>query len=184
MRLKGALYVAAIAVLLVLGYFWRRKLDAKADSQVVSHALPKEDKAKYIVDENRHELIEIEHTPAPSGAETQGSVVRTTYLPPRASIEIRKDGTVVVTARQFGTECVPFIGAVVDSEIHGRAIVGVNLLYWHRWELGVGPSMGVLGLRPDLRVFGAVAYNVWSNTSVFVGIDNHKAAYVGAAIKF
>lgn len=178
MRTKGVIYVAIIAVLLILGYLWRRKHDAKVDAQVVSVSLLKEDKAKYVIDETRHQLIEITHTNA-DGAVQQ----RTVYLPPHASIEVRKDGTFAVTARQWGSEVSPFLGVGVDSEEHGRAVIGVNLFYIQRWELGAGLAIRVRSPL-DARVFISGSYNIWSNTSLFVGVDNHKAVAIGVALKF
>lgn len=189
-KTKGVLYVAIIAVLFVLGYLGRRQHDTRVDAQVSSHTLPEADKAKYIIDEAHHELVEVTEGESDTSDSGSGQISaprrtvreRTIYLPPHASIEIRKDGTVAVTARAWGTEIRPFVGMAVDTDRRAAAQVGLDLLYWHRWEAGIAGSFALYGGR-DVRIVGSVGYNIWSNTSIYVGVDNHKAVSVGVALK-
>lgn len=178
--------MAIITVLLILGYIWRFKSDAGIETQIRATTLPKEDKAKYIIDEKRHELIEITHAPidpASGGEDGSGTVERRTYLPPHASIELRKDGTVVVTARTWGTEIQPFVGLAGATDRSFTAQAAVSLLYVQRWEFGGGLSVNVRDVH-DVRAVLTASHNFYSNAVAYVGIDNHKAVSVGVGLKF
>jgi len=177
-KLRGALYVAIIAVLLILGYKWRHKHDAAIDTKVTSQVLPKEDKAKYIIDQKRHRITEIKV--ADNG---HGTTERTSYLPDKASVEILKDGTVKVTSRSWGTEVSPFVGLGVGSDIRVKASLGINGFYFQRWEAGGGLSVN-LSQPKDVRAFLHVSYNVYSNCILSIGVDNHKAVQALVGLKF
>jgi hypothetical protein len=176
-KTKGVIYVAIIAVLLVFWYVRRWKSDARIDAQLGTVALPKEDKAQYIIDVPSHELVEV--TRGPDDKE----VVKRRFLAPRTKVEIRKDGAVVITARGWGTEVAPFIGAGVDSGGKFRGAVGVNVFYVRRAELGLGLVYGPRE-SPSVRAFADLSINVYSNTSVFVGLDHKRTAFAGASVKF
>lgn len=177
-KLRGALYVAAFSVLLIFGYKWRHKHDATVDAAITSTVLPQEDKAKYIIDEKKHTISTVERDTS-----TGRVLLRTTYLAPKAAIEIRKDGTVKVTQRVWGTEFSPFIGIGIDSGPHGRAALGINGFYVDRWEAGGGLSLNILQAK-DVRAFVHVSYNVYSNCILSIGVDNHKSVQALVGLKF
>lgn len=179
MTKRGFLYVAIIAVLLVLWYVKRFQHDARIDANTVAETLAPDAKAKYVINEKTHELIEIEHGEGPTDKE----IVRRRFLDRHASVEVLQDGSVRITSRSWGTEFAPFVGVAIDSEAHGRGAVGANLFYVKRWELGGGLTFAFRSPL-DIRAFVHGSYNVWSNTSISLGIDNHKAVFVMASLKF
>ncbi len=181
MTRKGYFYVAIIAVLFVLWYIQRVQHDAQTDAQIVSRNLPPNVEKKIIVDTKAHQIVIVE-----KGKGRHGEPIveqRIDYLPPQAAVEIDKAGNVTVVARAYGTEHWPFVGFVFDTEGSGRANVGLNLFYWRRIDIGAGLSFGMVGAR-DARAFLSCGYNIYSNTSFYVGVDNHKAVSVGIALKF
>ncbi len=168
-----------IAVLFVLGYFCLRKHDAKVDAQITSQVLPPEDKAKYIIDEKRHEIIEVEAAKEPGDQ----SVIKRQFLSPRSTVEIRKDNSISVTSRTWGAEVSPFVGFGVDTQTRGRGALGLDLFYWHNFELGAG--IAISAKAPNtVSLFASASYCVWDNTAVAVGIDHHKTPFVMLNIKF
>ncbi len=181
MKLKGWAYVAIISVLSFLWYVKRVQHDAQTDAQIVSRNLPPNVEKKIIVDTKAHQIVIVE-----KGKGRHGEPIvkrRIDYLPPQAAIEIGKDGSVTVVSRTWGTERWPFVGFAIDTEGSGRANVGLNLFYWRRIDIGAGVSLGMVGAR-DARAFLSCGYNLYSNTSLYVGVDNHKAVSVGIALKF
>lgn len=174
---RGAIY--AIAATLVICALWviRHIHDTKTNGQILSTVLPPEDQVKVIVDPSRHTLTTVTRR-ADGSNET-----RATFLPGTgASVELRKNGSVVVTAPKWGTEINPFMGLAFGSDIVGRAALGLNGLYVQRWELGGG----LLLSRDihDTRIFAHVSYNAYKNAFVSVGIDNRKTAHIIAGLKF
>lgn len=175
-KTKGVLYGLGIIAVIVAGWLVLHRRNIRTDAQTGSQTLPAQDKAKYVIDEKHHTITTI------SRVGKSNAVVRRTFLAPNASITVRKDGSVVVDARSWGTEVTPFIGTTFDSEFHIRTTLGVNGFYWQRWEFGGGLSIRASDLDP--RVFVGVSYNVYSNILLTAAIDNHKAVSVGVALKF
>lgn len=173
---RGAIYAAAVISLAGLWYI-RHKHDVRQGAEIKSVALAPSDDAKLIIDPSRHTLITVTRR-ADGSNET-----RATFLPGSgASIELRKNGSVVVTAPKWGTEINPFMGLAFGSDIVGRAALGINGLYVQRWELGGG-----LLLNRDIhdtRIFAHVSYNAYKNAFVSVGIDNRTTAHIIAGLKF
>ncbi len=104
-------------------------------------------------------------------------------LAPQASIEIRKDGTVRITSRTYGSEISPFIGLGIDAQARGRGALGVNLFYWQRYEFGGGLTVGA-GASAPIRAFVHASYNVWNNTHMSAGVDNHKTPFAMLSVNF
>ncbi len=181
MRLKGILYGLGIIAIIGAFIFQRLRHDRKADAQTVSQTLPAQDKAEYIIDTPHHQLITVARKVDEYG---RPEIVSTkTFLAPHAKLEVRQDGSIVVTQRVWGTEFAPYMGETFDSELRIRTVLGVNGFFYRRWEVGGG-----LALRPedirDVRVFVSGGYNAYSNVLFTVGVDNHKAVSIGVAIKF
>lgn len=173
---RGAIYAAIILTFAGLWYL-RSKHAARTNAQIHSTSLPPEDQVKVIVDPAHHTLTTV--TRRADG----GNEVKATFLPGSgASIELRRNGDVVVTAPKWGTEKNPFMGLAFGSDIRLRAAVGVNLLYVQRWELGGGLLLG----RDihDTRAFAHVGYNAYKSMLVSVGIDNRRTAHIITSLKF
>lgn len=104
----------------------------------------------------------------------------TLFLPNRATaIEIPHHGPVRITRRTWGFELAPF-GTVVFTDTL-RAGVGADVFYWNKLSLGFGGATNVKNFF-DGRVFAHLSYNVYSNSSLGVVVDNSKK--VGLALSF
>lgn len=176
-KIRGIIYGVTIIGLLAFLWFQRRKHDVTVAAQIKSIVLPANDQAKVIVDPLHHTITVVKR------GEGNKVDTTTTFLPRGgASVELRKDGSVVVTAPKWGTEVNPFLGGALGSDIRGRAALGLNLLYVQRWELGTGflfsPNIH------DTRLFVHVSYNLYSNYYVAGGFDNHKTVQLMTGWKF
>jgi hypothetical protein len=167
---RGAIYAGIIAALSVL-WWGLHKRDGKMDQQISRPILMPSEAAKIILDPTHHTVVTV----------TRTGPVKQTYLPPHVvSVTVGQDGKVTVTSRAWGTEISPFIGLGFSDK--ARIVLGLDLIYWHRWE--AGPYVG-LGFGPvSCRVGVRVAYNVWNNTSLFLGVDNKGAPNGGLSVKF
>ena len=176
-KTRGAIYAVLICAGLAILWLQRRAHDNRTNATIHSTALPPEDQVKVIVDPRHHTLTTV------TRSTTGQTETRSTFLPRGgASVELRKNGSVLVTAPKWGTENNPFVGCALGSDDRGRAALGLNLLYVQRWELGGG-----LLLNTDIhdtRVFAHVSYNTYENIFVSVGIDNRKTAQLIAGLKF
>lgn len=179
MTKKGAFY-AAISIL-CLGGLWylRHRTDRKADKQISSQALPKKDNAEFIIDETHHKITTVSRQPNGSGG--PGSIVqRSSYLPPHAKVEIGNDGSIKVDARIWGTELSPQFGFAYSDK--ARAFLGLSVLYYNRLELVPFVAIGISHI--DGRIGAALAYNVYSNTRLFVGMQTNGTPVGGISFNF
>ena len=179
---RKVIYASILTGLLVYGWRARHKADRRADEQISSQSLPLQDSGKVIVDEQRHTITTVvAHSGRPGSNASSQPIRRTVYLPPHAAVEIKKDGSIKVDARTWGTEVSPWLGFAYSDR--ARVALGLDLLYWHRWELG--PFVGFTISGPfSARIGAKVSFNVWSNTSLYVGIDNRGTSTGGICFKF
>jgi hypothetical protein len=162
LRYKIGLVIGILLFVFGLGRCGRGK-------PTVPNVLPPNDKEQIIVDPVKHTLIIVR----PGGNET-------VTLPDRPSvIDIRKDGSVSVTSKQFGFEHRFFLGLDGSDAIRGMA--GMDFGYWKKLDLGVG-VMGQFGNYTP-RVFAMVSYNVYSNCRVGVTIDNTQHVGIGLTVR-
>lgn len=86
-------------------------------------------------------------------------------------ISIGKDGSVKVTAHPYGFSCTPGIGASYRTRLGEEG--DIEWYYYHR----LGAHVGIYH-DTDVRAFLGVSYNLsrikLSNTSLMLGLDNHK----------
>jgi hypothetical protein len=159
-----------IAVILIGVFVWGRHSKNPATSGVMAPkpitVLPTTDTEQIVVDPVRHQLIIVK----PTGSETL-------ILPDRSSvIDIRKDGTTLVTSKKFGFEERPFIGWMYSDQF--RFVGGSSLFYFKKLDIGAG-----VGVNKDLGsfiLFGHVAYKVWDNVSIGLTYDHRRN--IGAAL--
>lgn len=174
---RGAIYAVVICAGLAILWVQRRAHDSRTIAAIRSTALPPEDQVKVIVDPKHHTLTTVTRG---AGGKTE---TRATFLPGSgASVELRKNGSVLVTAPKWGTEINPFMGFSLGSDLVGRAALGLNLFYVQRWELGGGLLLS--SDIHDTRVFAHVSYNAYGNIFIAGGIDNRKTAQLIAGLKF
>ena len=101
------------------------------------------------------------------------------------TVEVKKNGQVVVKEKTLGFECRPGLGAHVSPN-GGRLDLTLDLAYWKRVD-------GLVGIGTDFKnvqnteFFIAAAYqfsNRLPNTSVYVGVNQHKDPLVGLRVRF
>lgn len=157
-------------VLTVLGamFLWGRC--SRTRHSAAPAVLPQNDKEQIVVDPKKHQLI-IRNSDGKSTITT---------LPDKTSvIDIRKDGSVKVTASQYGFEVAPYIG-MNQSNIF-RFMAGSDIFYWKRLDVGLG-----LAMQKDLTSFvfcGKLSYTLWSNTQIGFTVDNKKNIGVALTVR-
>jgi hypothetical protein len=170
--MKRGIYGLVAISIVGAGLWFLRGCNRKEDTKIAAPVLAPTDNAKVVIDPKHHRITTI----------TRTGPVKETYLPPHVtSVTIDKSGKVTVHARAWGTEASPFIGFGYSDRT--RLVVGVGLLYWHNWEgnLAVAPTIS----GPfSIRLAALVSYNVYSNTSLYVGVDHTKSPIGGVAFKF
>lgn len=119
--------------------------------------LPKNDKEEVAFNEKTHILTVV----------TSSHTLREYAANPE--VEIRKDGTVKVDRHLAGFENSPFLGAGYADT--GRILIGDNLLHFGRLDLSVSLGWTPDNRYPAVRGFVGIGYNVYSNTSINLGID-------------
>lgn len=177
---RGIIYgLIGIAVAIGL-YVLLHRHDRKVDQQIASTVLGPNDRLKYVIDQKRHTVTAVVLQPGSSKP-----VVTRSYINPHGPVSIteRKDGTVSLAQRSYGTIHEPNIGASFSSDFKFRAALGVDLLYIQRWEMGGGLLVNPSQLK-DLRLYAAVGYNVYDNWLLSAGVDNHKAIHLIASLRF
>ncbi len=154
LRTKIGIVLSGLLIAFLYGRCARKSLPG------LGAKLPVTDKEQILLDPVRHTITVI-----------TASGHKTSTLPDRVStIDIRKDGSIVVTAKQFGFEQRPFFGGSF-SDI-GRFIAGSDMFYWKKLDLGAG--LGVNKDINDLRFFVKVSYNVYSNLQLGVTYDHRQ----------
>lgn len=133
-------------------------------------ALPKDDTQQIIVDPRNHTLIITK-----PGSRT------VTHLPDVPTvIDVKKDGTTVVTAPQWGLEVRPFIGFGFSDD--ARLALGIDWLYWKRLDLGAGIQTTFKATEP--RAFVSLSYNVKDNLRVTATYDHTRKAGAFLSLRF
>jgi hypothetical protein len=81
-------------------------------------------------------------------------------------------------------EVKPYAGIGYSNEL--RLIGGVDLLYYGRFDGGLGLSFTVSQLLKvyDVRAVVAVSYTLFSNTRLTLGIDNQQAVNGFITVRF
>lgn len=163
-------YYVAVFVVLLLGFFWLRHRDRKIDRSTSSTVLAPGIQEKLIVNPDTHKLTIV----LPSGSQEL-------FLPDRpSSIEIDKNGRVIVTAKKWGSELKMF-GGIQASDAF-RLAVGIDGLYYKRLDLGLGIADKIGNYVPV--GFGKVSYNFWSHLQAGLTYDTEKKAGLALTVRF
>lgn len=137
--------------------------------------LPPGTTEQVVIDPVKHQLI----ITTPKGTTTQ------TLPDRRSTFDVTTNGTVKVSAAQFGYEARPYLGIGAEGGL--RAYLGCDLFYFKKLDIGLG-----IGLPPfqrsnwqisDIRPLLNVGYNLWSNTSLNVGLDTSKNVHVFLTVR-
>lgn len=137
--------------------------------------LPNDDIEQVIVDPIKHQLI----------ITTKAGTTRQT-LPDRQTLfDIKTDGTVKITASQFGYEARPFIGIGISQGV--RIYLGANLFYFKKLDLGLGIGFPPLSRSnwqtKDIKPVLQIGYNVYDNTSINFGYDTSKMYHAFLSVR-
>lgn len=170
---RGIIYGLIIVGLLALWWGLHNR-DKRVDAGIAAPVLGPDDIAKIILDPKAHTVTRVDATG-----------IHKTFLNAHGPVSIteKKNGTVSLEQRTYGTIHEPNIGASLGSDLKFRIAVGASLLYVQRWEMGGGLLVNPSQIK-DLRVYGAVSYNVYSNWLISAGVDNHKAIHLIASVRF
>ena len=160
----------AVGVLLILTY---RTLKARIEAVVfhtpVSHVLPKSDKEEILINNTKHTITLV----------TPGKSV--TEFAKNPTIIEDKNGTLTVARHTFGFEIQPALGISYGDKL--RVIVGSDVFYLYRFDVGVSLLIANGGVNV-LRAGITCSYNLYDNTSLFVGLDNTGRPIGGLKLKF
>jgi hypothetical protein len=96
------------------------------------------------------------------------------------TVTVKDDGTVFVKSRPYGLVFEPGMTAFVSDK--GRLGLDAQVAYAGKWGVLVGAGTDSRVQTVDL--YGAVGYNVYSNTSVFAGCSLRSRAVVGVRVEF
>lgn len=167
---RFSIFLAFVSLVLWALYKWETRATTASTAPSAHAVLPKEDREQLIVD-TRHHTITI--------VKAEGTEIQ--YLPEvPTTVDIRKDGTVRVMAQKWGPEIRPFIGLAFSD--NARFGIGVDILYWHRFNLGAGIAPRV-DFR-DGRGFVSVDYNLVDNLYVSIGVDHKKTPQAMLSMRF
>jgi hypothetical protein len=149
----------------------------RTDQTNTSLILSKNDVAKIVIDPLHRRMTTIKDKGS------QPPLIQTVTLPDRpSSIEILKNGQIIVHSPQFGTEFRPF-GGVGYSLNGGFVALGIDGLYWKRLDLGGGFTINPSQIK-DSRLFVGVSYFVYSNTSAGLGLDHKQTPLLFIKTRF
>ncbi len=154
---KRTLAAIAAIIALLLGAYVYLKAHIRDVLMPPHVVLPANDKEIVSYDENRHTI---------SVTTAKGTTRQYSRNP---SVEIRKDGTVKVDTHTWGTEVRPFLG--VGYSDTGRVYTGCQLFYYRQFDAAASFGWTVDGTRPTFQPMLSIGYNIWSNTSLNIGIN-------------
>lgn len=103
------------------------------------------------------------------------------YVPPegRVDVRVKKDGGHEVIIKDKGFTVAPGVGfAVIDAPM---LTIDAKLAYWSRWGLVAGVP---LSADHWYHPYAAISYQVYNNTSVFLGPTLGGYIIAGARISF
>ncbi len=166
MRLRYKLI--SVGAILAGVFLWGRCSRTKNLSVPVPvNVLPSNDSEQITVNPSTHQLVILR----PNG----NRIVET--LPDRQStIDIRKDGQVIVTSKQFGFEHHAFIGLLGSDQF--RIGAGMDGLYWKKLDLGIGVADRIGAYTPI--GFAKLTYTIKGNLQV--GVVYQTNQYIGGIL--
>lgn len=163
-----------VATLICLGWFALHFSNRLVDNQIASTSLGPTARAKYIIDQKHHTLTVV----------TPGKTTKT-YLNPNGPVSFteKKNGTVTVTQRTWGTMLSPVLVAGIGSEFRFRMGGALDLFYIRRFECGIGLYDDPANAK-DMRIFASAAYNFYGDILAMLSVDNHKSVSALIGLKF
>jgi len=131
--------------------------------------LPPGTTEQVLIDPIKHTLI----------VRTQTST-HTQTLPDRLSVvDVHSDGSIKITAAQYGFEERPFIG--LQTSNHFRFMAGSDQFFYKKLDLGLA-----IGVQPNLSsLVGIVqlSYNAYNNTRLGITYDTDQHVGIGLTVR-
>jgi hypothetical protein len=156
---KHSLKLIAVVLVLLFGAYGylTYRVRVAVSSYKAQHDLPANVKGRMSFNENTHILTVV----------TKKKTVREYARNP--IVTVTEDDKVIIERHVVGFENQFFLG--VGYSDCGRVFIGDNFYHVGRFDL-----FGTLGIAPDttqtvVKVYAGIGYNVWSNTSLNIGID-------------
>jgi hypothetical protein len=160
-NLKRYSIAVGLACLVLFGYFWFMRKQAKTDTNTSSQLLAPNVEEKIIINP-LHRTITI----------VKPGHTKTLDLPDRpTSIELMKNDGLRIVSPQYGVEARPFVGVGYNLR-SGLVSIGTDVFYYKKLDLGLGLAVDPVKLQ-DTSIFFGMSCFVYSNTSVGIGLDNH-----------
>lgn len=158
MKLRFKLILVTVLVTLICILLYR--CDSSKTS--VGNTLQPGDKEKIVYNSHTHTIT----------VQTDKGTTITEYGR-NPTVTLRENGDVVVQRHDWGFEHDPYVGFGLSDV--PRVHIGVSLFYYNRWDLNLGLALTTrseYAINDWVRGCAIVSYNVWSNTNLFVGVDN------------
>jgi hypothetical protein len=175
---RASKYGIVLLIVGICGWFIMRHRDRRVDSAISSATLPLNVQEKVIVNQHTHTLTEVTRN-----EKTGKTEIKKEWLPPTAAIDIFSSGKAAkAQTRKFGTEISPSVGVIYGTDTTMRGEVSLGLLYFERWELGLGLGMG--SQFSSARAIANVTYNAYDNILVGIYGDNHRSVGVIVGLRF
>lgn len=162
--------IVALAAILAGAFLWLRHKLGGPDLKLGSGP-------STLLRKNDREVVSYDSTSHTLTVTTSSGTVRSYTRDP--VIHIQKDGKILIQKKLFGFEHRPFMG--LGYSLNGfQAYGGLYLL--DVWRLDAGFA---LGYHPgSLRPLLIVGYNLWSNTSLGLGLDYRQVPHLLCTVQF
>jgi hypothetical protein len=168
LRYKIYLVVGVLATTYLFGKCQRKTNGPNSGTPPAPAVLPPDVKEQIVVNPIKHTLTIIK----PGRDETLS-------LPDHPStISLKDDGTIKITAPQFGTELRPFFGVFYSNNLRFGA--GADFVYFKKLDLGIG---GAGGSGVASVAFIQCGYVVWDNLKLGITYDTSRYVGVGISVR-
>lgn len=165
-------FYSLIAVIVSLLIYWRGCVQERTE-KASNSPLSLSESVRAIVHPAKHSVDILQ----------PGRDIHSYFVPDNgATIDIFKNGSYDVVAKQYGFEHRPFMTGNMGSDFTMRAGLGCQLFYYHLWELG--SSVLFSNDIKDTRVALQGTYNFYANWIGGIGIDQHKTIHLVLGLKF
>lgn len=148
---------AAIAVLFIVFFWLKHKLSNSDHNPPKVFHLPADDRETISYDE-KHHVISVTTEKGTTSGYSRNPMV-----------EVRKDGQVVIHRHMLGLESGFFMGLGYADV--ARMYFGVDFAYWWKLDLGVAVGLAATKDATALEPVISLGYNVYSNTSLNLGLN-------------
>lgn len=186
---KIGLYLEILVGVVLAGFIFTKchKAEVAKEQVLTAPVLKADEKEKIVVDTKRKTVSVISRIASPKDVNAPvPQVVKTTEGVRKVVVTEKMDGSITVTPITKGFIFEP--GLALYYSDRARLGLDVQFAYWHAYGLllGAGVNLGEepRTVRAHIAVSRTLPLNLFSNTSVFVGVDNKKDFTAGLRIAF